>query len=247
MHKDFFSHQAAYYAQYRPKYPKELYSFILENVQETTLAWDVATGNGQAASELAKYFDQVYATDLSEEQLKHASKKSNITYKKEFAEASSLSNSSVDLITIATAIHWFDQAAFFKETERVLKPNGILFAWSYGGCKVNEEVDKVIDYFNFEYLENYWHDGAKMNWYDKYNSLILPFNPIPTPDFISKAHYDLQEVMNYMFSWSGVQNYIRIHQKNPIEMIQEYLEKAWGNPTSKKEIKWYLHSKCSRK
>ena len=247
MFKDFFSQQASHYARYRPKYPAELFTFIKEIVQKTNFVWDVATGNGQAANELAKFFDHVYATDLSDEQLKYAIQQENIEYKKEFAESTSLANSSVDLITIATAIHWFDQPAFFKEADRVLKTKGVLFAWSYGGCKVNIEVDQIIDYFNFEYLVDYWHEGAKMNWYDKYQSLILPFEPISTPNFICKANYNLEEVMNYMFSWSGVQNYIRLHQKNPIEIIQADLEKAWGDPLSVKEIKWHLHTKCSRK
>jgi methylase of polypeptide subunit release factors len=41
-----------------------LYDFILSFVNKRGTAWDCATGNGQVASALARYFDQVDATDL---------------------------------------------------------------------------------------------------------------------------------------------------------------------------------------
>jgi len=56
MSKDLFSNQASTYARYRPVYPKELYNYILKFVTEKNMAWDCATGNGQAALALAPYF-----------------------------------------------------------------------------------------------------------------------------------------------------------------------------------------------
>lgn len=67
--KDNFSKQSAGYARYRPVYPQELYDFILNNVKSKQVAWDCGTGNGQAAKELAKVFDRVYATDISQNKL----------------------------------------------------------------------------------------------------------------------------------------------------------------------------------
>ena len=247
MNLDFFSHQADYYAKYRPTYPQELYDFALTLVNEKDLVWDVATGNGQAAAHLSSYFKQVYATDLSQQQLSHATHQENIIYQLEHAEQCSLADNSVDLITVATAIHWFDLEKFYQQVKRVLKPNGILFAWSYGGCKIGPEVDEVIDYFNFEYLFDYWHEGAKMNWNDKYQSLNTPYPQIETPQFIAKAHYTLEEVMHYMYSWSGVQEYIKREGTNPLLSIEGQLNASWGNASDSKEVKWYLHSKCCRK
>ncbi len=247
MRNDFFSKQSDFYARYRPVYPDDLYEFIASIVGERKLVWDVATGNGQAAVRLSDLFDQVYASDLSESQLKHAGSRPNIIYKNEVAESCSLSDSSVDLVTVATAIHWFDKEKFFREAGRVLKPGGVLFVWSYGGCRVHEAIDTVMDHFNFEFLYDYWHAGAKENWEDKYQSLHMPFPLIEMPQFIARANYTLEETMNYMFSWSGVQEYIRQTGRNPLEYIEQPLAKAWGNPAEKKEIKWYLHGKCCRK
>ena len=57
-----------------------------------------------------------------------------------------LDANSVDLVTCAQAIHWFDRDAFFKEVKRVLKINGTLAVIGYG-CQVteNEQATKVID------------------------------------------------------------------------------------------------------
>lgn len=43
-----------------------------------------------------------------------------------------LSDASVDLITVGTALHWFDVERFCAECSRVLRPGGVLVAYSYG-------------------------------------------------------------------------------------------------------------------
>ena len=63
---ELFSKQSAEYAKYRPGYPQQLYDFIFNYVKNFDLAWDCATGNGQAAIILAERFKQVIATDISE-------------------------------------------------------------------------------------------------------------------------------------------------------------------------------------
>lgn len=73
--KDNFSSSSALYAQFRPTYPDELYDFLLPLVASKTTAWDCGTGNGQVASVLAEYFDAVYETDISAQQLNMPSKK----------------------------------------------------------------------------------------------------------------------------------------------------------------------------
>jgi hypothetical protein len=73
--KDNFSDRSELYAKYRPTYPPELYSFLISNVDRREQAWDCGTGNGQVARELSKYFDKVYATDISEQQIKMLFKK----------------------------------------------------------------------------------------------------------------------------------------------------------------------------
>ena len=59
------------------------------------------------------------------------------------AEELPFPDSSVDLLTAASAAHWFDQARFLVEAARVLKPGGCMallgytdsFSLRYGSCE----------------------------------------------------------------------------------------------------------------
>lgn len=47
-------------------------------------------------------------------------------------EQTSIPTQSIDLVTVAQAIHWFDFEAFYSEVKRVLKPQGVVAAIGYG-------------------------------------------------------------------------------------------------------------------
>ncbi|MDQ3854643.1 MAG: class I SAM-dependent methyltransferase [Thermoproteota archaeon] len=79
-----------------------------------TLLW-------QGAVFLSEYFEQVIASDASKEQIENAQPRNNIRYEVFPAERTTLADDSVDLITIAQALHWFDLYDFYKEVKRVLR------------------------------------------------------------------------------------------------------------------------------
>src|SRR5690242_18380198 len=120
-HRERFSQSAASYAKYRPGYPDELFEFLSAHTVGHDLVWDVATGNGQAARSLARFYSKVIATDSSSEQLRYASADAqpNVEFKHANAELTDaeireigLPIGGVDLITVATAVHWFDIGRF---------------------------------------------------------------------------------------------------------------------------------------
>src|SRR6185312_14234648 len=94
------------YASSRPTYPKTLFEFLAGLVEHRDLAWDCATGNGQAATLLAGYFKQVIASDASIKQIENAKAGPNTRFAVFPAEKPDLADSSVDLITVAQALHW---------------------------------------------------------------------------------------------------------------------------------------------
>lgn len=113
--KNYFSGIANRYQRNRPDYPAELFQYLAMSCNDYQLAWDAATGSGQAAYLLANQFDQVVATDISQQQIEHAKAKPNIEYKVEAAEGCSLADNSVDLITVAQALHWLEPQAFLSK------------------------------------------------------------------------------------------------------------------------------------
>ena len=159
--KDNFSSRSAAYAKFRPVYPQQLYNFLLPLVRIKNIAWDCGTGNGQVAQELAKHFEHVYATDLSEKQIANAIAASNIHYNVGAAEKTEFPDQSFDLITVAQAIHWFDFEKFYAEVKRVIKPEGIIAVTGYGLLAIDDAIDKVVQYFYTNVTGAYWDEEKK--------------------------------------------------------------------------------------
>jgi ubiquinone/menaquinone biosynthesis C-methylase UbiE len=233
--KDLFSAQSKQYAGSRPTYPRALFEFIVGLVDEKSLAWDCATGNGQAAVVLAEYFNQVVASDFSPKQIENARHRSNIRYQIFPAEKPLLEDDSVDLITVAQALHWFDFDRFYSEAKRVLKKkeaskssSGVIAAWSYGLHTISPEVDIITHYLYEDILgDKYWPVERKYVE-AKYETIPFPFEPIQSPQFQLQLEWSLSELLNYFRSWSSVQKFIDIKNCSPLNEIYDRLESAWG-------------------
>lgn len=230
--KDNFSAQSSKYAKFRPKYPSELYQFLLNLVYQKDCAWDCATGNGQVAVELTSFFTEVYATDMSSKQLSEAPQLPNIQYKVERAEHTDFENQMFDLITVAQAIHWFNFEDFFNEVRRVIKPQGIFAAFGYGLMKINPQVDTIVYHLYENILGSYW-DVERKHIEDGYLHIPFPFQEIKSPTFEITANWNFDQLIGYLETWSSLQHYLRAHEKNPIEFVLDDLKNAWGNESIK--------------
>ena len=145
--KDNFSKDSHLYAKYRPTYPSALFTYIISLLETKDQAWDCATGNGQVATQLAKEFQVVEATDISASQVEQAPKLAHIHYTIQPAEQTKFEKDQFDLITVAQAIHWFDFEKFYAEVNRTLQPNGILAVIGYGLLSISPELDLIIHHF----------------------------------------------------------------------------------------------------
>lgn len=247
--KDLFSKQSKEYASSRPAYPKALFEFIASLVDERNLAWDCATGNGQAAVALADYFRQVVASDISAKQIENAQQKSNVAYRIFPAEKAPLEDGSVDLITVAQAIHWFDFDKFYSEARRVLRKGGVIAAWAYGLHEISPAVDKIVHYLYEDVLgDRYWPKERKYVE-DRYETIPFPFEQIPAPQFQIRLEWSLSELTNYLYTWSSVQRFIEKNGYDPVKEIRGSFEDAWGGKDQagvKKAVTWPLYVKVGR-
>lgn len=232
--KDNFSKQSALYAKFRPTYPKALFDFILSLVSNKEKAWDCGTGNGQVAVELAGYFEKVFATDISENQLKNAVQKENILYKLESAEHTTFPDNYFDLITVAQAIHWFDFEAFYKEVQRTLKPGGLLAVIGYNIAKIDAETDKIIKNFYLNITGPYW-DKERKYIDEEYKTIPFPYKDLQTPTFTAQYEWELPHLTGFLNSWSAVQHYKdKNNNRNPVDFIEKELRNIWPEGTKKK-------------
>lgn len=238
--EDHFSRQSQLYAQYRPKYPEEIYAYLASIAPGKSLAWDCGTGNGQAAIGLAKYFDRVYATDASVEQISLAHTHDKVEYHVEPAERVSLDGSSADLVTVAVAIHWFNFDEFYREVKRVLKPGGIIAAWTYSLTEISPEIDRLVHRYYSEILRGYWPERIHY-LEERYETLPFPFGEIVPPSFVMESHWDLTQFAGFLDSWSATQRYKAQRGQHPLEMLWDELANAWGGENEPSLIRWPLH------
>lgn len=223
-------------------YPESLFDFLADCCKDLVHAWDCATGNGQTAVALTRFFDRVTATDASAAQIEAAKMHPKIDYRVANAEASGLPGKSVDLITVSQALHWFAIDRFFDEAVRVLVPGGVLAAWSYELCTVDPACDAIILGFYRE-IDEYWPPERRMVE-ERYRNVILPMPAIAAPDFEMAAEWTADAMLGYLRTWSACQRCLRDRGVDPVSALEDALRASWG--ASAREVRWPLALKIGR-
>ena len=237
--KDYFSAVSSSYRDFRPRYPESLFEHLAGIAPSRSAAWDCATGNGQAAGMLARYFDHVTATDASENQVANADAVDGVTYRVEPAESTSFDSHSVDLVTVAQALHWFDLRAFESEVRRVCKPGAVLAVWSYAILQSTPAVDAVIDRLYNGILNGYWTNERRI--VEKgYRDVTFSFESLPSPTFAMHADWSLEHLLGYLSTWSAGRRYKDRNGVDPITLVADEITDAWGDPQSLVDISWPL-------
>src|ERR1019366_5413429 len=155
---NFFGPQAGRYREYRPRYPEALFHYLAVAGGGTRVAWDCATGNGQAAVRLAERFAHVIATDPSDEMIAQAIPHPRVTYSVAKYE-SGLPDRSTNLVT-----------------------GGVLAAWCYARCTVDSAVDEIVDLFYTVTLGPFWPKERRLVD-EGYRTIALPLDEMAPPPF----------------------------------------------------------------
>lgn len=225
---DRFSAQASLYARYRIDYPEELYDWLLARVPGRERAWDCATGNGQVAVVLADHFQEVDATDLSEQQLTQAAPHPRVHYQRGYAEHAPFPAAYFDLVTVAQAVHWFDPGAYHREVCRVARPSAVLAEWGYNLIQTdNTALDALLRRFHTDTLGPYW-DANRWHVLDEYARIPFPFAGVQHARFAVRRHWSAQWLLEYLRTWSAVANYERQQGEDAVALVADELRQLWG-------------------
>ncbi|XP_034996057.1 putative methyltransferase DDB_G0268948 isoform X3 [Zootoca vivipara] len=226
---------ASVYQKYRFPPPENLQGVILsylekKKVTSLHMAVDVGCGTGQSSHLLAKRFEKVVGTDVSEAQIEEAKRTAhppNVSYLVCPAEELPFEDCSVDLLTAFTAAHWFDIPRFMKEVDRLLKPSGCValstntldMRLHYKDCseKLTEIFREVLGQ-----ISPYSNEKIKFVT-DDYKAIFdsLPFQDKERiTDILDKLPMSVADLMGYIQSFSSYQTFLKAQPEAAKSLIQ---------------------------
>jgi SAM-dependent methyltransferase len=235
--QDHFSAGAEAYARGRFGYPETLFEWLAGHCAERKFAWDCATGNRQAAFSLANRFDRVEATDISESLLAKAPVLKNVRFRQAADEDSGLENASVDLVTVAQALHWFELDRFWQEVRRVCKPGAVLAYWGYCWPQVNADVDARLIHLRKE-LESFWPE-RNLILQNGYREVHSPFAALDAPPFEVRVQWSRRAYMAHIATWSAIRYQREQCGADSLGDFEKNLGEIWLDETTL-IVKWPL-------
>lgn len=202
------------------------------------MAWDCGCGSGQATQGLADHFDAVIATDPSGEQLTHAPPIPRTVWQQVSAEESGLPDASVDAVVIAQALHWFDLERFWPEVRRIVRPGGIVAAWSYAFQQTGvPELDTLLREYTTDTVGKFW--PPEREHVDTGYALVpFPFERIEPPAAAMSAMWDVGRELGYLRSWSATKRAREELGTDPVAAIEDRIRDGWG--PGEREVQWPL-------
>jgi ubiquinone/menaquinone biosynthesis C-methylase UbiE len=230
--KNTFGLAADDYRAFRPTYPDALFAYLASLCERRHAALDCATGSGQAAVDLARYFQRVAAFDSSAEQVAAALPHPKIEYRVASAEALPYGGREFDLVTVAQGAHWFDLPRFYAEVRRVAAPGAIIAIWGYSWCVVNDEVDRIVAEHLLEPIAPFWAAGNRVIM-EKYRTIDFPFDELPWPGFTARHEWTRAAFLNYMRTWSAYKRYVAVQSADPMPALDRMLTELWPDAATK--------------
>ncbi len=245
MSSDHFSPIANSYARHRPDYPPSLFADLARLAPARRVAWDCATGSGQAARGLAAHFRTVYASDASAAQIAVARAPANVTFAVAAAERCALAMGCADLVTVAQALHWFERGSFYREVRRVLAPDGVLAVWCYQLLNVSPAVDAIVEHLYGQVLAPFW-PPQRRHVEAGYQDLEFPFKQLGFGQYELAASWTLNELLGYLSTWSALQACRVQTGADPLPAIRRQLARVWGPGERRRSIRWPLCVRVGR-
>jgi len=236
--KDHFSSVAADYATFRPTQPAALLDWIVGLAPARRVAWDCGTGSGQVAVDLGRTFERVIATDASAAQLEHAVPAPRVEYRVAGAESSGLADGSVDLVTVAQAVHWFDIDAFNREAQRVLVPGGAIAVWTYQTPTIETPgVSEAFLRFARETVGAYWPPERRLID-EGYRTIPFPFAEVAVPPFELRVEWTVAQLAGYLRTWSATAGYVKAHGVDPVAAFEREASAWLAGPGVRCTVRW---------
>ena len=201
-----FSDRAQQYSLYRPEYPRAIIDFLEQNIGLTpnNIIADIGSGTGIFSKLFLKAGYAVSSVEPNDEMRKQAEtslqKYPGFRSVGGTAEATTLPDHTVDLITVAQAFHWFRPAETRKEFERILKASGhVLLVWNI--LQSNTPFLKGYTALKETFAQKIEHPHRAN--LERIREIFDPA-PVTTHNFKQSQQLDIEGLKGHLLSFSTV-------------------------------------------
>ena len=197
---------ATNYAASRPYFHPVVINHIRERLGFSPVprALDVACGTGQSTRALAELADSVVGTDQSLDMLAAAERHPRVRYLAARAEEQPFAAGSFQLLTVALAFHWFDQARFLAEARRLLAPGGRLVIYNNAFRAVMHGNPAFKEWFTGPYLARYPSPPRHGRPLGDDDAAAAGFRFVARQDYDNDVEFTQVELTRYLMSQTNV-------------------------------------------
>jgi len=129
--------------------------------------------------------------------------------------------------------------------QRVLKPDGIIAAWTYSFTGISPEMDQLVRQYYYEVVGEYWPERIHY-LIEQYKTIPFPFEEIAAPAMVMEINWNLIQLAGFLDSWSAAQRYKAQKGHHPLEVIWDKLLAAWGDENETRLVRWPLYFRIGR-
>jgi ubiquinone/menaquinone biosynthesis C-methylase UbiE len=216
------------YAKYRRDYPEKSYKLIYNFCPSVeAIVLDIGCGTGIVTKHLSSYYKNITGTDREIAMTDFAKDDNkNLKFISAKAEELPFENESFDLVTVATAYHWFDFDLAGKEIFRVLKPSGKMCVFWRMDISKSRNYLPQFAYDNLIKLISIIPKASREPITEEIFTRV-GFSNVKKEEFAFEDTYTKEEILGYVQSHSTFnllddkqkEEYIRLNE----EAVDQYL------------------------
>ena len=220
-----FNEKSEFYNKYRPKYSEELINYIVSSINKNDIIADIGCGTGIFTKQLVEKNCNVIGIEPNKEMYEKARKNlPEIRLINATAENTTLDSNSVDVITIAQALHWFNIEEFTKEAKRILKQDGRI-AIIYNSIDDSKEIIKEFKQIHKMYCKQYNNHNRNLN--ELFESVFK--EDYTLSNYYNNQRYTFEEFIGYSFSLSYSLREDDEKYKEYVECLEKLFNKYENN------------------
>jgi len=241
-----FLNRAENYAKYRPHYPKEIISYLQEEINLTSenVIADIGSGTGISAELFLENGNTIYGVEPNNEMREcgenYLNKHKNFISINGSAEETHLENDSIDVIVCGQAFHWFDLVKAKIEFKRILRENG--YAVLIWNIRRKTETPFLVSYEELQKKFGINYPVVSDKWIEENddNSFVDFYSPngFTIKTFENYEFFDFDGLKGRLFSFS----YIPTENREMIEELKRIYDKYNKNGLIKMEYNTMIYS-----